>query len=396
MTAKIWEAAFSIVGTLREAGFEAVIVGGAVRDRFMGLPADDVDVATSALPEQVKSVFPKTADVGITHGTVLVIHPDAPVEVTTFRTEGTYTDHRRPDSVEYVQSLKEDLRRRDFTMNAIALRDDGSYDDPFGGRQDIRDGIIRAVGDPDERFGEDALRMLRAVRFAARTGFRIEEGTYAAIGRHAKSIRAVSVERVKMELDKVWVSGRAALAVRLLAQTGLAHWLPLMEPERLMQNLPVWERFGKPERPVDGWALLSLLAGSPEGNPYKLSNAEKLSLRLIRQAYEIRSARPYRQMDIYRLPAEALKAGWHFAWLTGQAPPANPDEIDRLKARLPIGSMRELEVTGNELIGWTGRKGGPWIKEWLGKIEEAVVTEKIPNHRDDIKGWFMNGIESEG
>jgi len=395
LTENIWAAALGTVRSLQEAGYEAVIVGGAVRDRIMGLEADDVDVATSALPEQVKAVFPKTADVGIAHGTVLVIHPLAPVEVTTFRTEGTYSDHRRPDSVEYVKSLREDLRRRDFTMNAVALRDDGSLYDPFGGREDIREGIIRAVGDPDERFGEDALRMIRAVRFAAKTGFRIESGTFDAIIRQAGNIRAVSVERIKMELDKVWKSGRAGLAMHLLIETGLAAHLPLMDPARADADLPVWDRFGKPARPVEGWALLTELAGGPAENPYKLSNAEKRSIRDIRAAWEIRSSRPFHPMDIYRLPAEALKAGWRLAALSGQAPSAEPDEIDRQKARLPIGSMKELAVTGNELIAWAGQTGGPWVRDWLGKIEEAVVTGLIVNNRDDIKGWFLDGFNSQ-
>ncbi|MET3575158.1 CCA tRNA nucleotidyltransferase [Bhargavaea ullalensis] len=395
MTENIWAAAFDIVRSLREAGYEAVIVGGAVRDRIMGLTADDVDVATSALPEQVKNVFTKTADVGIAHGTVLVIHPLAPVEVTTFRTEGTYSDHRRPDSVKYVTSLKEDLRRRDFTMNAIALREDGSLYDPFGGREDIRSGIIRAVGDPDGRFGEDALRMIRAVRFAAKTGFRIESATMGAIGRHAESIRKVSVERIKMELDKVWKSGRAGLAMELFHQTGLAARLPLMDSSRSASDLPVWRKFGEPDESVEGWALLSLLAGSPEGNPYKLSNAEKRTVRQIREAFDIRISRPYDEMDLYRLPAHALKTGWKFAWLTGKTGLPEPEEIDRRKAQLPVRSMRELDVTGNELIAWTGEKGGPWVKKWLGKIEEAVVMGRIPNQSDDIKGWFINGFNSE-
>lgn len=397
MTEKHWQSAFEIVGRLREAGFEAVIVGGAVRDRLMGLPAHDVDVATAALPEEVKAIFPKTADVGIAHGTVMVLDPTPPVEVTTYRTEGTYTDHRRPDHVEYVTSLKEDLRRRDFTMNAIAIRGDGSLYDPFRGEEDIMRGIIRAVGKPDERFAEDALRMLRAVRFAAKTGFEIESGTKAAISRHAGSIRHVSVERVKMEMDKIWTSGRAGLAVQLMAETGLARHLPLMDRAFSGETLGTWEKFGKPERTVEGWALLCFLAGEPDGNPYKLSNSEKRSVRDILAAFRIGRERPYSRMDAYRLPETALIAGARLANMTGEASvSAEPGAISRLKNSLPISSLKDLAITGNDLIKWCGKKGGPWVKEWLANIEEAVVTGHLDNNREDIKGWFLNGIESEG
>lgn len=397
MTDKHWQSAFKIVERLREAGFEAVIVGGAVRDRLMGLPAHDVDVATAALPEEVKSIFPKTADVGIAHGTVMVLDPAPPVEVTTYRTEGTYTDHRRPDHVEYVTSLKEDLRRRDFTMNAIAIRGDDTLYDPFGGEEDIRRGIIRAVGNPDERFGEDALRMLRAVRFAAKTGFEIAPATKAAIARHAESICHVSMERVKMEMDKIWTSGRAGLAAQLMAETGLARHLPLMGQAFSGENLGIWQIFGEPMQPVEGWALLCRLAGEPDGNPYKLSNAEKRSVRDILAACRISLERPYSRMDAYRHQETALIAGARLANLTGKAAEQDdPGAISRLKKSLPISSLRDLAITGNDLIKWSGKKGGPWVKEWLANIEEAVVIGDLNNTREDIKGWFLNGDESEG
>lgn len=171
---KEWQAAFTVIEQLEEAGFEAVVVGGAVRDAILHRPAHDVDVATNALPQEVKTVFNRTVDIGIQHGTVLVIVPEGPVEVTTYRTDGEYTDHRRPEEVHFVRSLKEDLQRRDFTMNAIAMRKDGSFVDFYGGQRDIKAGVIRAVGEAKVRFAEDALRMLRAVRFSAQLGFRLK------------------------------------------------------------------------------------------------------------------------------------------------------------------------------------------------------------------------------
>jgi len=198
---KEWQAAYSVIEQLEQAGFEAVIVGGAVRDALLDRPAHDVDVATNALPEEVKTVFQKTVDIGIQHGTVLVIVPTGPVEVTTYRTDGEYTDHRRPQNVHFVRSLKEDLQRRDFTMNAIAMRRDGSFVDYYDGRQDIEKHLIRAVGEAQKRFAEDALRMLRAIRFSAQLGFTIEANTFTAIQQRAADLAFIAKERIKAELD---------------------------------------------------------------------------------------------------------------------------------------------------------------------------------------------------
>ena len=177
----LFVSALPVLQTLKEAGHEAVFVGGSVRDLVLGKEISDVDIATSATPEEVKSLFSHTVDVGIEHGTVLVLHHHDSYEVTTFRTEGTYQDFRHPDSVTFVRSLEEDLMRRDFTINALAVNDKEEIVDYFGGIEDLEREIIRCVGNPLERFNEDALRMMRAVRFAGQLGFSIESDTFNAI-----------------------------------------------------------------------------------------------------------------------------------------------------------------------------------------------------------------------
>src|SRR5699024_1116338 len=167
--------AVPVLNKIIEAYFESYFVGGSVRDHLLNLEVNDVDIATSALPHEIKQIFKRTVDVGIEHGTVLVLYNDESYEITTFRTESTYKDFRRPDSVTFVRSLREDLKRRDFTMNAIAVDIDGHVFDPYEGIKDLKAEIIRAVGNPHERFREDALRMMRAVRFAAQLDFEIEE-----------------------------------------------------------------------------------------------------------------------------------------------------------------------------------------------------------------------------
>ena len=190
---------------LEGAGYEAFIVGGCVRDALRGITPKDYDITTSALPEETKSVFRdcRVIETGIQHGTVTVMMDGMPLEITTYRTEGTYSDNRHPDSVSFTTSLREDVARRDFTMNAIAYSPVWGLIDHFGGAEDIRGGTIRCVGDPDTRFREDALRMMRGIRFASALGFAIEEKTAAAIRENKERISAVSAERIRVELTKL-------------------------------------------------------------------------------------------------------------------------------------------------------------------------------------------------
>ena len=195
-----------IIDELNKAGYEAFIVGGCVRDSILGRKANDWDITTSAKPEDIKKIFRRTIDTGIQHGTVTVMFKKEGYEVTTYRIDGAYTDHRRPDEVTYTDELSQDLLRRDFTINAMAYNDDRGVVDLYGGLNDLEHGIIKCVGEADDRFDEDALRIMRAVRFAAQLGFEIDENTRAAAAKHAQELRAVSAERIETELTKLLVS----------------------------------------------------------------------------------------------------------------------------------------------------------------------------------------------
>ncbi len=213
------DAAF-IIDRLRENGFEGHIVGGCVRDSIMGIKPHDYDITTSAKPEEVKKIFPHTFDTGIKHGTVTVVLNKQNYEVTTFRIDGEYEDCRHPKDVSFTRDIHEDLLRRDFTMNAIAYNPYDGYTDIFGGIDDIGRKIIRGVGDPDERFKEDALRILRAVRFSAQLGFEIEPETRRAMENNANLIKNISAERIREELTKLLISEHIE-KLPLLWQSGL-------------------------------------------------------------------------------------------------------------------------------------------------------------------------------
>lgn len=233
------EKAAKILHTLEAAGYEAYVVGGCVRDSILGRTPDDWDITTSAKPEEVKSLFRRTIDTGLIHGTVTVMLDKEGFEVTTYRVDGEYEDGRHPKEVEFTASLEEDLKRRDFTINAMAYNPVRGLVDLFGGMQDMENKIIRCVGNPMERFTEDALRILRAVRFSAQLGFSIEEKTEEGITALAPNLRLVSAERIQTELIKLLVSPNPDY-LRIAYETGITKEI-LPEFDRCMetqQNTP--------------------------------------------------------------------------------------------------------------------------------------------------------------
>lgn len=201
-----------ILNRLSSAGYTACIVGGCVRDAVLGVEPNDWDIASSALPEEVLTLFPDSLTIGMKHGTITVKTAEDLVEVTTFRTDGNYADHRHPDTVSFVKDVTGDLSRRDFTINAIAVLASGEIVDPFGGQEDIRNGIVRCVGNPNLRFEEDALRMFRAFRFSSRLGFSIEDTTFRAIRDNAHLAASLAAERVRDELEKVLMTAHPEAA----------------------------------------------------------------------------------------------------------------------------------------------------------------------------------------
>jgi len=383
-----------VIRSLESAGYEAVFVGGAVRDFLLGKTPTDIDIATSAEPSEVKAVFPMTVDIGTKHGTVLVLMKGEPIEVTTYRTEGIYTDHRRPDEVRFVKSLPEDLRRRDFTMNALAMTMDGELIDLFGGEADMTNRVIRAVGNAADRFKEDALRMFRAIRFTAVLDFEIEEKTFEAIRINAEQIRHVSVERLKAEMDKLFSGDYPIYAFLCIQATGIASHLPLFpkDIEKLNKTAPF-------ETPNEGWASL-MIAGdfSPSDivKAYKLSNVDRMFLSSVNNVYANRINRQFTIEDYYLndlavlLTTEKLFSTFHT-----HIEPIMATEIKNMKESLPIQSIKDLAVDGGKLMVWTNQSGGRWLGEWIGKIEKAVLYGSLVNEPNDIKEWFLNEFNGE-
>jgi poly(A) polymerase len=256
------ELALHICETLTGAGHQAYLVGGCVRDLELGRAPADFDVATDALPERVVSLFPGSLTIGAKFGVILVHEDDADVEVATFRSDVGYSDGRHPDIVIFSRTAEEDVRRRDFTINGLLLNPrTNEVLDYVGGREDLRVGLVRAIGDPDRRFGEDKLRMLRAVRFAARFGYEIEPATFDAIRKRASEITEVSAERIREELTRLLTEGAARRAFELLGATGLL--VPLLPGIARMKGVEQPPQF-HPEGDV--WVhTLMMLEALPAG-----------------------------------------------------------------------------------------------------------------------------------
>ncbi len=263
----------AVIDRLEKAGYTAWAVGGCVRDGLRSVTSQDWDLTTSARPEQMQQIFPRVRLTGIQHGTVTVIQDDMALEVTTYRGESGYTDGRHPDAVRFLSHVEDDLARRDFTINAMAYHPKRGLCDPFGGRTDLQAGILRAVGDPDLRFTEDALRILRGVRFAAKTGFQIEPRTVYAMYRQMVRLESIASERVFMELGTMLTSryvGRALRQYRAVLAVVLPELAPMFG---LCQHNPhhcydVWEHTIRtveaiPAQSVLRWTMLLHDSGKP-------------------------------------------------------------------------------------------------------------------------------------
>lgn len=250
-----------VLEILENNGHEAYIVGGCVRDFLMGSQPHDWDVTTSASPSEIKDAFSgyKTIDTGIKHGTVTVIMQSMPVEITTFRIDGEYTDNRHPDDVKFTKNIQEDLSRRDFTMNAVAYNPKTGFVDPFSGKDDIENKIIRCVGNPDKRFGEDALRILRAIRFSSVLGFRIEDNTSESIIRNENLISNVAVERISVELLKL-LTGKNVFSVLTKYRSVIAVFIPELALEF------DFRQYGK-KHAYDVWLHTVLTVANIENDP---------------------------------------------------------------------------------------------------------------------------------
>lgn len=429
----------TIASTIKEAGFRSYLVGGAVRDQLLGLPAKDYDLCTDALPEDIIKMFKKVIPTGIKHGTVTVLINKNPYEITTFRIDGTYSDGRRPDQISFTDDLTEDLKRRDFTINSIAydVLDHTLYD-PNDGESDLEKGIIRAIGIPEERFREDGLRSIRACRFASQLNFRIEEETITGIRTCLFNISDLSRERIYDELVKIMKTDTPSRSFHLFQDTGI---LSLILPELSLcagvtqkgnHDFDVFEhllkscdaasadnidvRFaalfhdlGKPvvkSLDVNGLATFynheqeSVRIAADIMDRYRFpKNKSNRILHLIRQHmfhYTEEWSDAAVRRFIQRVGLEYLEDQYLLreADIEGMTKGVVPSDyyglrnlklhVERVLKESNAFSIKDLAVNGRDIMQSTSVKGGPKVGVILNELLETVLDDPTQNNRDDL------------
>lgn len=379
------EAVNEILQQLNHHGFEAFAVGGCVRDMLLGKIPKDWDITTSASPWQVKEIFRRTIDTGIQHGTVTVMINDAGYEVTTYRIDGEYQDGRHPKEVIFTSDLKEDLCRRDFTINAMAYSDKTGIVDEFGGMEDLKNGIIRCVGNPLDRFREDALRILRAVRFSAQLGFFIESNTMSAIAQIASNLIKISKERIQMELTKLLLSDHPE-QMEMVYETGISpyiseafhqinHKMFGVVPALPRQKHIRWAVFLKNEAPDKAEEVLkdlkmdndtisrvhTLVSWIPHLIPEEKAKIRRIMSRMEPQLFD----------DLLKIKKEIGRE--------------NAGKLMELTEEIRKNGdciyLKDLAVTGKDLLE-TGMKPGKQVGAVLSRLLDDVLEEPGQNQRD--------------
>ena len=432
-----------MIQTLEAAGYEAYAVGGCVRDSVLGRIPADWDITTSALPEQVKELFHRTIDTGIEHGTVTVMMDKEGFEVTTYRIDGEYRDHRHPEQVNFTGELKEDMRRRDFTINAMAYNDRCGMVDAFGGIEDLKHGVIRCVGVARERFEEDALRILRAVRFAAQLGFEIEKETADAARALAGNLKNISAERIQTELVKLLVSPHPEM-LRTAYELGITrvvlpefdvmmetpqhhphhmysvgeHTLKALEftdPEKVLRLSVLFHDFGKPQTrtTVDGvdhfhgHANVSAQETVRIMRRLKFDNATMDQVKRIVLYHDARPQPDERQIRrlLHRAGEDIFPGLFQVmgADILAQSEYRKMEKLvnlervhqvyDEILKRKDCISLKNLQVTGKDLIA-AGMEPGKKIGEILNQMLEDVLETPEHNEREYLLKTYGNSAEN--
>lgn len=378
----------AILETLQRRGFAAYLVGGCVRDGLLGKMPHDWDICTAATPEETLELFPNSVATGFRHGTVTVRSGGISVEVTTFRSEGAYSDHRHPDSVRFVSDLVADLARRDFTVNAMALSASGALEDPFDGQADLAASLLRAVGEPERRFQEDALRMLRAVRFSAQLGFRIEPETESAIRTCAPLTAALAAERVRDELEKTLLSP-SPQSLGMMQEMGLLR-------QHISGAISVrWNALcAVPPERLSRWMALALLLAEA-GEPLSFLTSLRLdskTAQACRDCVALRSIQPRTELtwkdSIARRGAAASEAA--AAVLSAVDGSADAGAVQQIFQRGDCCSLRQLAVSGRDLqqLGLQGAD--------VGRALDALLCHVWRHPEDNDNATLIHLIDQGG
>ncbi|MGY3724308.1 tRNA nucleotidyltransferase (CCA-adding enzyme) [Granulicatella balaenopterae] len=390
---KPFQTAKPVLEKIIQAGFEAYFVGGSVRDVLLHKEISDVDIASSATPYEIKEIFSNTVDLGIEHGTVLVLEGGEGYEITTFRTEAEYEDFRHPSAVTFVRSLEEDLKRRDFTINALALGIDNQVIDYFEGKEDLERQVIRCVGNPLERFNEDALRMFRAVRFISQLNFQIDPATKEAITKLHQNMANVAVERMRVEWVKTMMGIGRKAGIHELLDTNLYTVCPhFNEMREALVGLGDNQMTRLTE--LQGWILLAYYADLSDKQVKKLMRDWKCSNQLMNNvATGLMTLRKRLEQDYdffmaYDCQKElAMEVEAILPSLGGTSDQRN---LEAVYKDLPIHQVNELALNGHDIIEILKlEKKGPIIGKAMNLMKEEVLRAKVDNTKEALTDLLL-------
>ena len=394
MHIKLPEKVKYIISRLEKNGYEAYAVGGCVRDSILDRVPEDWDITTSAKPEEVKKLFQATIDTGLQHGTVTVVIEKEGYEVTTFRLDGDYSDGRHPDRVAFTSSLTEDLKRRDFTINAMAYSENTGLIDRFDGEKDLEDGIIRAVGDAEERFSEDALRMLRAIRFAGQLNFDIAEKTFDAIKKLSPDISKVSVERIAKELEKLLLSGNPEY-ITLVYEAGIFEVIApeiaaLFKTGEIYNSIEAVRRASYPEKKglyqIRTALFLERLGADSAAKLLKRFKLDNDTINTVKKLIGLLQREV--EASALEMRRTVKEAGHKIMPILLEARRAkglcnNSELYRKIIERGECTSVSELKVNGRDLIE-AGVPKGVMIGETLERLLESVIEHPELNTRESL------------
>lgn len=357
------ELGLQILNKIYDYGYQAYIVGGFVRDELLGIETNDIDITTNATPMELKNIFPTLEIASTSYGSVRIIHENVRFDITTFREEDNYLDYRHPSNIHYVNDLKTDLLRRDFTVNTLCLDKDGNLVDLLNGKEDLDKHILKTIIDSNTSFSRDALRILRAIRFASFLNFSLSNEIIDAINKNKDLLKKLSYERKKNELDKIFGSNKAKEGILLIKKYHLEEALDLPNLDRIRDYSDI----------VGIWAMINPIK-------YRFSSNQRELINKINQVYDMDN------LDNIIL----YKYGLYVNLIAGINKDINKKDILEKYDALPIKNRNDINIRANEICDILNKKSGPFIGDIYKDLEELILTNKLENDKFKLKEYIVS------
>lgn len=358
------ETSLKLLNEITSAGYQAYIVGGFVRDYILGIKSNDIDITTNATPKEIKEIFEDSCLPTEDYGSVTVMKKGIRFEITTFRREISYIDNRRPGEIQYIDDLYQDLLRRDFTINTICMNDEGEIIDFLGGRDDLQKRVIRTVGFAKERFSEDCLRILRAIRFATVLDFSLDDDVVSAIQECRGLLKKLSYSRKREELDKIFSSSHAKEGINLLLRFGLDRELELLSLDQVKDTTSL----------IGVWSVLNVV------DIYPFNNNEKEMIQKINAAMHLNNLDP---MALYQY-------GLYVNCVAGEMKGVEKKKITESYQNLNLHSRKDLDITTDEIVDVLAREPGSYLQDIYSNLEREVLYRRLPNEKKHLLDYVVS------